>query len=174
MTYRELVSDILGVTLYKHELEGCAGFRCQGEHAETQCSCNSCKVHHIWDKEVDIGKIYANLSTSDAGKAIHKGLLNSMYGKTTIKYLDTDSVENIREAFKNGCSYAVLPNYEPTIKFIDKWLEIPSTLMGEDVNYIAEILDDATVHGLDFKYENGKFYFKDRQVSLNTDTQDVD
>lgn len=174
MTYRELVADILGVELSKHELEGCAGFRCEGEHAETQCSCTSCKVHHIWDKEVDLGKVYANLSTSDAGKSIHKGLLNSMYGKAIIKYYDTDSVEAIREAFKNGSINFCLPMNKPTITLIDNWVEVPSSLIADEVNSIGEILDDATVHGLDFKYENGKFYFKDRQVSPIMDTQDVD
>lgn len=156
MTYRELVADILGVELAKHELEGCAGFRCQGEHSELQCSCSSCKVHHIWDKEVDLGKVYANISTSDVGKMLCRGLLNSMHG---MAYTGRH----------NGRTCAI----EHAIE-LQGWQRFPRILDLHDFDTIHEIVDDALDNGFEFKLYNSTLYYREKDYANTDSAQDVD
>ena len=156
MTYRELVADILGVKLSKHELEGRIGFRCQGEHAETQCPCNNCRAYHIWDKEVDLGKVYANLSTSDAGKALYKGLLNSMYG-------------SVNTGRRNGRTHAMERSIE-----LSGWQRFPRILDTLDFDTIRDIVDDALDNGFEFKLYNSTLYYREKDYANTDSAQDVD
>lgn len=136
MTYKELIEGIFDVELR------CDTFLCDIIKGSAYCKDNSCAVCALskkWmDSEVDLGKIYANISVMGLGKA----LLNSMYG-AIVTYKDTDT----------------FPMNKP---IDDEWTEVPASLIADEVHSIAEILDDATVHGLDFKYENGKYYYKER------------
>ena len=43
------------------------------------------------------------------------------------------------------------------------WTKIPTEILNEDCQHIMEIIDDASVHGLNFKYVNGEWYFGETQ-----------
>lgn len=157
MTNKELFMKIFGISEGTSRFAGCDGLICP-----VNVTCSRCTFHNFWEQEVDLGKIYANISTNDLGKLFHKAILNSLYGRhigKTIICKDTDSTV-LKEAFRNASTSAVFPMNKP---IEDEWTEVPASLLADEVHYIAEILDDATVHGLDFKYENGKYYFKDKQ-----------
>lgn len=138
MTNKELFMKIFGISEGISRFAGCDGLICP-----VNVTCSRCTFHNFWEQDVDIAKIYANISVMGLGKA----LLNSMYGKT-VSYKDTDS----------------FPMNRP---IEDEWTEVPASVLADDFHSIGEILDDATVHGLDFKYENGKYYFKDKQYVPN-------
>lgn len=171
MTRKEFVEKLFNANIFTQYPDAVCTKGCQGFACPQDSLCDTCKYADFWNEEVTLSELYANLSSSDAGKMLYKGFLNSMYGVPTIKCHDTDCTGDLRTAFwsTNIDKFPHVMNLP-----IDNWVEVPSALIADEVCSIGEILDDATVHGLDFKYENGKFYFKDRQVSMFKDTQDVD
>ena len=141
MTNKEFVEKILGITLIESRLSmKCDYIQCTDSR---EMPCDTCHLYGFWGKEVDWGKVYSALMSSDIPMHLQKGLLNNLYGKAV--YADTDS-----------------------IKELDPWTEVPMKVLSSNLTYnIAEILDDATVNGLDFKYENGKYFYKERQAVPN-------
>ena len=79
-------------------------------------------------------------------KSIAKRFLNHIYGipnahvLASCEYTDTDSTS--------------------------EWEEIPENILCGALK-VSDILDDATVHGLSFKYENGKYYIKPNECVPN-------
>ena len=139
MTYKELIEKMFGVEL-NEEICLCAIIsenRCRDE------ICNTCSLNKSWqNKEVDFGKLYANIMSDKELRAFfYKNLLNAYYGKSI--YVDTDSTFPMNKPIE------------------EEWHEVPTSILTGSLT-IDEILDDATVHGLDFKYENGKYFIKDR------------
>lgn len=130
MTNKEIFIEIFGIDKGNTRFAGCDGIICPAD-----VTCITCSYHNFWEEEADLGKIYANISVMGLGKA----LLNSMYGKS-VTYKDTDS----------------FPMNKPIEK---KWVQVPTQILNEDCQNIMEVIDDATTNGLNFKYEDGKWYF---------------
>ena len=140
MTYKELIEKLFDVKLLKDDVYLCDII---GETNDCRNKlCVECARNSEWTEvEVDFGKLYANiLSDKELRTFFYKKLLNAYYG--TSIYVDTDSTF-------------------PMNKPIEEWHEVPASILAGSIT-IGEIFDDATVHGLDFKYENGKYYYKER------------
>lgn len=162
MTYNELIEAITGIKEIKINLD-CKDIKdksCE-ELSLGKNYCQACKYSDIGNQEIELGEIYANLSISNVGKAIIKGLLNSMYGRKngkTYVYADTDSTK-LKEVFESASTHA---NFFPMNKPIEKnWVQVPTQILNEDCQNIMDVIDDATTNGLNFKYEDGKWYFSE-------------
>lgn len=164
MTNGELFKKIFGTA---GSPIGCAHFLCNGE-----TNCPACKAKDFWNKEADLAVIGANLFSE---KELSKAILNSMYGKRTYIIGGRNPKHTLEELMSKDIQPLYYKDTDtPIIKVIDNWTEVPASLLADSIHSIGEILDDATVHGLDFKYENGKYYTKERTPNYGFRPLDID
>lgn len=155
MTRKAFIEKILNIklfangTLQEKEL-GCFGFDCEGK------GCDQCSHKGFWNEEVSLAELYANLSVSDAGKAICKGLLNSMYG-------------SVNTGRCNGRTHAIERSIE-----LSGWNRFPRILDTLDFDSIRDIVNDALDNGFEFKVYNSTLYYREKDYANTDSTQDVD
>lgn len=157
MTYKELIEKLFGVKV-KEDTHLCRVIEvndCRG------ITCEECPYNTSWyEKDVDFGKLYANIMCDKELKLFfYKCQLNSLYGRAFVYSNGQGQTKTLEELqYADTDSFKEFMNPPQ-----DEWTEVPSKILNSNLTYnIAEILDDATVHGLDFKYENGKYYYKER------------
>ena len=149
MTRKAFIEKILNIklfangTLQEKEL-GCFGFDCEGH------GCDECSHKGFWNKEVSLAELYANLSTSDAGKMLYKGFLNSIYGASITN--DTNKLYLLSTGWKT---------------FPRHFNFIPSSAL-------VEILSDGADNGFEFKLSNSTLYYREKDYANTDSTQDID
>ena len=104
----------------------------------------------------DNDKFWLKDVPEDTMKEICKRFINKIYGipnaHILVKsdYIDTDSTQEF-----------MTPPVETNTDIL--WVKVPTEILNEDCQHIMEIIDDASVNGLNFQYLNGEWYFGETQ-----------
>lgn len=157
MTRKEFVERLFGEKLFtvnNYALlagaeKGCQGFECVDN---ANLGCSGCKYYGFWNKEVSLAELYANLSTSDAGKMLYKGFLNSIYGSHASNTNDTNQLY----LFSAG------------------WKAFPRHFNFIPSSALVEILSDGADNGFEFKLSNSTLYYREKDYANTDSAQDVD
>ena len=150
MTRKEFVEILFGTNIFTQYPDRICTKGCQGFECPRDIGCDTCKHADFWNKEVSLAELYANLSTSDAGKMLYKGFFNSFYG--------TSNTNDTNKLYLLSTGWHAFPRH---FNFISS-------------SALVEILSDGADNGFEFKVSNSTLYYREKDYPNTDSAQDVD